>query len=72
MIIEGTVEAVDALVGEVMVTLQLSSGQSLTALVEGMDDTAFVEGSAMRLSVDAGQVRVFDPNTEQALTPDEE
>lgn len=72
VIIEGTVEAVDALVGEVMVTLQLSSGQSLTALVEGMDDTAFVEGSAMRLSVDAGQVRLFDPNTEQALTPDEE
>ncbi len=69
---EAVVDYVDALVGEIMVTVQLPTGRNLVALFQGMDETEFAEGRPIRLSIDADQVRLFNPATEAALAPDDE
>lgn len=66
-LLEAEVENVDALIGEVVVTMRLPSGNKVVALFQGMDETPFGEGSRLRLSADSDQFCLFDPETESAL-----
>ncbi len=66
-VLEGEIENLEALVGEISVDMKLASGIRLSALFQTFDDSAFVVGNRLRLSMDTERLCLFDPDTEQAL-----
>ncbi len=67
--IEAEIESVEALVGEVVVSLKLDSGESLSALFQGMDEEQFAAGDRLRAGLDVEALCLFDPDSELALNP---
>jgi ABC-type sugar transport system ATPase subunit len=57
---------VEPLVGETVVTFKLGEDTWLSALFE-QDDEDIEPGQVMKLALDLNRVRLFDPDTEQAL-----
>jgi hypothetical protein len=66
-VLEGEIESLEALVGEISVDMKLASGAHLSALFQTFDDSAFVIGNCLRLSMNTERLCLFDPNTEMAL-----
>jgi ABC-type sugar transport system ATPase subunit len=64
--ISGSVVDVEPLVGEMVVSIKLGNNTYLSALLQE-DDEEIVPGQHMSLNLDLEQVRLFDPDTKQAL-----
>lgn len=61
------VAGVETLIGETIVSLDVGTQTHITALIEDDGETDLTPGQSLRLAIDPGQVRFFDPETEQAL-----
>ena len=65
--VAGEVVDVEPLVGETVVMLRLGPATNVTALFTDTGDEALVPGRTLRVGIDVDRVRLFDPDTEQAL-----
>jgi multiple sugar transport system ATP-binding protein len=60
-------EDVEELVGEAVVTLKLGASTLLTALFRAEDMATLAPGQVLRVGLDGDRIRLFDPDSEQAL-----
>lgn len=67
-VISGVVDDVEPLIGETVVTLNLSDQVSLLAVFQGFD-VEVIPGQTLRIGIDVDRICLFDPDTEQALAP---
>ena len=65
-VVVGVVEDLQPLVGETIVTLKVGAGTWFSTVFQEIDES-LSPGQALRVGVDADQVRLFDPDTEQAF-----
>jgi ABC-type sugar transport system ATPase subunit len=65
--IVANLEDIQPLIGETIVTLKVGSQTWLAAAFQETDE-ALAPGDALNVGVDVDQIRLFDPDTEQALT----
>ena len=65
-VVTGIVEDLQPLVGETIVTLKVGAGTWFSTVFQEIDES-LSPGQALRVGVDADQVRLFDPDTEQAF-----
>ncbi len=61
------VDFVEALASEVMVAFKLETDLFVNALLANADESLFESGVRLTMNVDASQVCLFDPQSEQAL-----
>ncbi len=65
--LEGEITFVEALVSEIIVALKFSDIVYASAVFTGVDESELDIGSRLRVAIDGGQIRLFDPETEQAF-----
>jgi ABC-type sugar transport system ATPase subunit len=65
--IAGEIDFVEPLVSEVVVSFKLQNNFFVSAIFQGVDETALEVGSKIQVGVDSAQFCLFDPDTEQAL-----
>lgn len=68
--VHGQIEAVEALIGEVIVNLSLPGGVSAAAVFQGMEDE-FALGGTLHLGFDRDHLCLFDPDNELAFAKPE-
>jgi multiple sugar transport system ATP-binding protein len=65
----GSVLNVEPLIGETIVRLRTGDDVQFAAVLRDGDGDHVHEGQQLRLDLDTERIRLFDPETEQALTP---
>ena len=65
--LEGEITFVEPLVSEIIVALKFNDMVHASAVFTGVDETELEVGSRLRVAIDGGQIRLFDPETEQAF-----
>ena len=54
---------------EIIVALKFNDIVHASAVFTGVDETELEVGGRLRVAIDGGQIRLFDPETEQAFQP---
>ena len=65
-ILTGTVEDIQPLIGETVVLLKVSEDIHLSAIFQEVNET-LMPGDTLRVGIDLGEIRLFDPETQEAL-----
>ncbi len=65
--LEGEITFVEPLVSEIIVALKFNDVVHASAVFIGVDETELEVGSRLRVAIDGGQIRLFNPETEQAF-----
>ncbi|MBA4399469.1 MAG: glycerol-3-phosphate ABC transporter ATP-binding protein [Anaerolinea sp.] len=65
--LEGEITFVEALVSEIIVALKFNDIVHASAVFTGVDESELDIGSRLRVAIDGGQIRLFDPETELAF-----
>lgn len=65
--LEGEIVDFEPLISEIVVTLRLADGVTVSAIFQELDEDQVQIGNRMQMSVDSEQISLFDPETELAL-----
>lgn len=65
--LEGEIEDVEPLVGDVIVMLKIAPQVSISAIFQGVEEELFEIGNRLHVGIDSEQLCLFDPDTERAL-----
>jgi ABC-type sugar transport system ATPase subunit len=65
-ILAGVVEDIQPLIGETVVSLKVSEDIHLSAIFQEVNET-LMPGDTLRVGIDLGEIRLFDPETQEAL-----
>jgi ABC-type sugar transport system ATPase subunit len=65
-ILSGVVEDIQPLIGETVVSLKVSEDIHLSAIFQEVNET-LMPGDTLRVGIDLGEIRLFDPETQDAL-----
>jgi hypothetical protein len=65
-ILTGVVEDIQPLIGETVVSLKVSDDIHISAIFQEVNET-LMPGDTLRVGIDLGEIRLFDPVTQDAL-----
>ena len=65
--LEGEITFIEPLVSEIIVALKFNDIVHTSAVFTGVDETELEVGSRLRVALDGGQIRLFNPATEEAF-----
>lgn len=65
--LEGEITFIEPLVSEIIVALKFNDIVHTSAVFTGVDETELEVGSRLRVAIDGGQIRLFNPATEEAF-----
>jgi hypothetical protein len=65
-ILAGVVEDIQPLIGETVVSLKVGEDIHLSGIFQEVNET-LLPGDMLRVGIDLGEIRLFDPETQNAL-----